>query len=274
MLKKIEEKIYKFKSLLIRIDDIAPNMNWTAMNELDKLFSKKNIKPLLGVIPNNKDKELLKNRFNKRFWRRISIWQKKGWEICMHGYDHIYINSKNKNDFFAYNGNSEFAGLSYLKQYKKIKKGLNIFRRNKIKVRCFFAPNHSYDLNTFKALKKNKIFEVVDGYGLFPYTKFEIKFIPQLFFNNNITLPYGVNCTQIHLNKWTKDDYNKFRLFINKNQKSIISYDEALNKIKNSFINKTFNLLIKILLINLRKIIRIFKFSIKIFKFSIKEVQK
>ena len=62
---------------------------------------------------------------------------------------------------------------------------------------------------------------------------------------------------------WTKDDYNKFKLFINKNQKRIISYDEALNKIKNSFINKTFNLLIKILLINLRKTIRIFKFGIK-----------
>jgi hypothetical protein len=262
VLKKIEEKIYKYKSLLIRIDDIAPNMNWQVMNKVDKLLSKKNIKPILGVIPNNKDKELLKNKINKRFWRRVNRWQKKGWEICMHGYDHIYINGKNKNNFFSYNGDTEFAGLSYLKQDKKIKEGLNIFRRNKIKIRCFFAPNHTYDLNTFKALKKNKIFEIIDGYGLFPYIKFGIKFIPQLFYNN-ITLPYGINCTQIHLNNWTRDDYNKFSAFINKNHTSIISYDEALNKIKNSFLSKTVNFLIKTLLINLRKIIRIFKFSVK-----------
>ena len=45
----------KNTGLLIRFDDIAENMNWQFMDESEILFDKYNIKPLLGVIPNNKD---------------------------------------------------------------------------------------------------------------------------------------------------------------------------------------------------------------------------
>ena len=34
--------------LLIRIDDIAENMNWSLMNKCEVLFDQHNIKPLLG----------------------------------------------------------------------------------------------------------------------------------------------------------------------------------------------------------------------------------
>ena len=45
--------------LLIRIDDISSHMNWKLMNKSEALFDEYNIKPLLGVIPNNKDREFL-----------------------------------------------------------------------------------------------------------------------------------------------------------------------------------------------------------------------
>ena len=54
-------------------------------------------------------------------------------------------------------------------QKSKIKKGLEIFNNEQINIRSFFAPNHTYDLNTFKALKENGINIVIDGYGLLPY---------------------------------------------------------------------------------------------------------
>ena len=43
--------------IVIRFDDIAPNMNWTMMEKCEELFDMYNIKPVLGVIPNNQDKE-------------------------------------------------------------------------------------------------------------------------------------------------------------------------------------------------------------------------
>ena len=50
--------IKKNTGLLIRFDDIAENMNWELMDRCEILLKKYDIKPVLGVIPNNKDEEL------------------------------------------------------------------------------------------------------------------------------------------------------------------------------------------------------------------------
>ena len=39
--------------IIIRLDDIAPNMNWDMMKRTKDLFKKYNVKPLIGVIPKN-----------------------------------------------------------------------------------------------------------------------------------------------------------------------------------------------------------------------------
>ena len=41
--------------ILIRIDDVCENMDWELMKKLEVLFDRYSIKPVLGVIPNNKD---------------------------------------------------------------------------------------------------------------------------------------------------------------------------------------------------------------------------
>ena len=45
--------------ILIRFDDIAPNMNWAMMDKCQNLLNSYDIKPVLGVIPNNEDPDLL-----------------------------------------------------------------------------------------------------------------------------------------------------------------------------------------------------------------------
>ena len=94
--------------------------------------------------------------------------------------------SNNKKDIFNYGGNSEFYGLEYSEQLSKIKSGLQEFNKRNIKIRSFFAPNHIYDENTLKALKVSGIKIVIDGYGLFPYFKDQILFVPQLFYKEVI----------------------------------------------------------------------------------------
>lgn len=59
MFKRIKEYISENTGILIRLDDIAENMNWDLMEKSEVLFDKYKIKPVLGVIPNNKDSELL-----------------------------------------------------------------------------------------------------------------------------------------------------------------------------------------------------------------------
>ena len=76
----------------------------------------------------------------------------------MHGYNHIYGQKTYKKDYFRYGGRSEFYGEPLHIQLEKINKGLEIFKKNKINIRSFFAPNHTYDENTFVALKKSGIY--------------------------------------------------------------------------------------------------------------------
>jgi len=63
--------------LIIRLDDIAENMNWDLMNKCEILFDNYNIKPLLGIVPNNKDKELLTIKKIQIFGKKYYFGKKK-----------------------------------------------------------------------------------------------------------------------------------------------------------------------------------------------------
>ena len=234
-------KIMKYNTgILIRFDDVAPNMNWAMMEKCEVLLNKFNIKPVLGVIPNNQDSELMKYPIRNEFWDIVKKWQSENWSIAMHGYAHLYDTDTFKKDYFGYGGRSEFFGHSYEDQILKLKKGLKIFHDNSIKVKTFFAPNHTYDLNTLKALKECNIKIIIDGYGLFPYYKFGLLFIPQLFYKE-ILLPFGIQSTQIHLNYWDNKYLQNFEYFINKNHNKVVDINYILDLAEPSFFKNSIN---------------------------------
>mgnify|MGYP006102763773 FL=1 len=245
--------IKKNTGLLIRIDDVAECMNWKFMDKCETLFDEMNIKPLVGVIPDNEDQELLKYPNNNNFWSRVRSWKNKGWEISMHGFNHVYDNNTKFKDYFNYGGNSEFFGHKYLDQLNKIKLGKKKFYNEGITIKSFFAPNHTYDKNTFKALCENNIKVVIDGYGLFPYKAHDLIFIPQLF-HKEIMLPFGIQSTQIHLNYWDEEYFNNFKKFVQNYRNKIMDYKQILETVsENSFKNATKHLL-KFALLNVRKL--------------------
>ena len=241
MLSKIKNYITDNTGILIRIDDIAENMNWDIMDKSELLFEKYSIKPVLGVIPNNKDAEFLAYPKKNDFWDKVRRWKDKGWEIAMHGYTHVYDKMcKKTDDYFNYGGGSEFTGHSLDTQMSRIKNGLKKFEEEKIKIRAFFAPNQTYDKNTFVALKNCGINEVIDGYGLMPYTENNIKFVPQLI-DKVLLLPFGIQSTKLHLNMWSQNDFDNFEKFFKKNSDKIITYDQALKKINDNLFYKFVN---------------------------------
>ena len=254
MFARIKKYISDNTGILIRLDDIAENMNWDLMEKSEILFDKYKIKPVLGVIPNNQDRELLSYPRKNNFWDIVRAWKDKGWKIAMHGLTHVYDKDTQKKDYFGYGGRSEFCGHSLEVQTDRIKKGLKKFSEEKIEIKSFFAPNHTYDKNTFNALKNSGINEVIDGYGLMPYTEKDIKFIPQLFYKV-IVLPFGIQTTQIHLNYWKQKDFDIFEKFVVKNLNNIITYDQAIEKVNNNLFYKSINILTKKIL-QLKRIIK------------------
>ena len=241
------------RGTLIRIDDIAENMNWHIMNKIETLFDKYEIKPVMGVIPNNKDPELLRFPKEENFWQKVKVWQKKNWEIAMHGYSHEYEIDTKKKDFFKLGGKSEFFGKNLQDQMEKIQYGLKVFDSKEITIRSFFAPNHTYDENTFLALKECKINIVIDGYGIRPYKENQITFIPQLFYRL-LSLPFAFQTTQLHINSWNEDDFISFEKYIIENKKKIITFEEILEKSSESLITNFINKFLKYILIFLRSL--------------------
>ena len=245
MFSKIKNYITENTGILIRLDDIAENMNWDLMEKSELLFEKYEIKPVLGVIPNNKDNDLLLYPKKDDFWKLVRKWKEKGWEISMHGSTHVYDKNSNNKDYFGYGGDSEFYGHSLETQISKIENGLKKFSDEKIKIRSFFAPNHTYDRNTFAALKNSGINQIIDGYGVMPYSENGIKFIPQLFYKTYF-LPFGIQSTQIHLNSWNKNDYLKFESLLNKKLKNIITLGKAVEKVNSGRFCLTLNKIVEL----------------------------
>ena len=70
--------------LLIRIDDVTDHMNWELMDKCEELFDKFEIKPLLGVIPNNQDLEFKNFPKRENFWGIVRNCKRKDGKFqCM-----------------------------------------------------------------------------------------------------------------------------------------------------------------------------------------------
>lgn len=199
------------KKYLIRVDDICNGCNLKNFLKFKKILLKYKIKPIIAVIPNNRDPNLLYQKLetNKIFWKRIkNLQQNLGWTIGMHGYNHIYSNSNS--GMLKINKFSEFAGVSEKIQSLKIKEGIKIFKKYKIFPQLFIAPAHSFDSNTLKSLKKNSIDCISDGFFKFPgIDNNNVMWIPQQlwsFQNKN----QGIWTINFHINNWKKKDFDFF----------------------------------------------------------------
>ena len=162
--------------IAVRMDDITPDMDWRKFDRFKALLDQYGIKPLIGVVPDNKDANLCKDAPKADFWERIIQIQQQGWIIAMHGYHHVYTTAKG--GCFPLNRQSEFAGLSFETQSRMLREARAILEAHNISTDFFMAPSHSYDANTIKALKQNGFFRITDGFGTQPYVWQGMTFYP------------------------------------------------------------------------------------------------
>lgn len=210
---------------LIRLDDASEYMDINKWNRMEKLLDKYNIKPIVGVIPDNRDESLVKQyNLDEGFWDKVKKWQYKEWEIALHGYDHICITQSG--GINPINPRSEFAGVSLDEQKKKIKKGLNIFKQKAVETKIFFAPSHTFDTNTIKALKEESNIRIIsDTIANDIYKRDEIYFIPQQ--SGEVRkLPFKITTFCYHPNTMNQKDFLKIEEFLQLNHKKFVSVRE------------------------------------------------
>ena len=212
------------KRYLIRLDDACETMNLENWIKIEKILDKYNIKPIVGVIPNNRDKNLIFQEKEDNFWEKVRKWKNKNWTIALHGYDHVYLTAEG--GINPIHRRSEFAGVSLEKQKEKLKEGVIIFNKNGINPEIFFAPSHTFDLNTLNALKEETEIRVIsDTFSLKPYKLKDISFIPQQF-GKVRDFPIGIVTFCYHPNIMTVEEFDILENFLEENSKYFIEYHQ------------------------------------------------
>ena len=192
--------------IAIRMDDITPDMDWVAFYRVKEILDRAGIKPLLGIVPDNRDPNLHKSDSREDFWELMRNLQADGWCMALHGMHHIYTSEKG--GLFPLNNLSEYVGLPYATQDEMIRRGKEILEQNGIQTTLFMAPAHSYDKNTLKALVKNGFQGVTDGFGTCPYLYRGLIFYPISFrMEKTLQKESGYSTMVLHANTMTEKDF-------------------------------------------------------------------
>lgn len=166
---------------LIRLDDACPYMDREKWQRMEDILDRYGVKPLVGIIPANADPKTMIEPEDHGFWEKAHSWEKKGWQIALHGYDHVCISDGGMEGVNPFWKRSEFAGLSLEQQQEKIRKGYAVLKEQGFEPKYFFAPSHTFDENTLDALRKETEIRIVsDTIGRYPYKRKDFVYIPQI----------------------------------------------------------------------------------------------
>lgn len=213
--------------IAIRLDDITPDMDWEKFRRLEKLLDKYQIAPLLGVVPDNQDKNLSRKPAISDFDKEVKKWKEKGYSLALHGWKHIYTTKKG--GLFPLNNFSEFAGVDKNTQRSMIIDGKEKLKKMGIETDIFMAPAHSFDKNTLEVLKETGFCYLTDGFGTRPYQWKGLTFLPISFQKSkDVKKEDGYTTLVFHTNTMNDNDFVNTEKLFEEHKKDFISYKEYL----------------------------------------------
>ncbi len=224
------------RKIVIRIDDICPEMNWAAFERFERLLDVYSIKPLIGVIPFNHDKQLmareeLRNpdfKDEKLYAEWLQKKKAEGWSIALHGCYHVYTSKIG--GIFPLNGFSEFAGVNYKRQKKMISRGKEKLKELGVHSDIFMAPGHAYDEDTLKALRSCGFKYVTDGYGEGPYMYKGLKFLPIAMLRSfEMKAPIGITTFVVHTWEMKDSDFDEYEKLFEENRDRFVDYERMIS---------------------------------------------
>ncbi len=213
---------------LIRLDDASEYWDREKWFRISALLNKYKIKPIFGIIPENKDPSLLSYPKDDTFWNVVQQWIANGYTPALHSYEHIYhtecaginpVNSK-----------SEFAGLSLEKQLLKIRRGNAILLEHGINAEIFFALAHTFDQNTLEAIKRETDIRIVsDTIATDIYYRDGLYFIPQQA-GMVRKMPFKTVTFCYHPNTMSEKEFLELEAFLEKHSQEFTSYSKLTLK--------------------------------------------
>lgn len=222
--------------ITVRLDDITPDMDWQRFFKFKALLDKYQVKPLIGIVPDNQDENLKGTNEGapEDFYGYIKELEKQGWQIAMHGFRHIYTTKKG--GMFPLNNFSEFAGLPYEQQKEMLQAGKKLLKEKGIETSLFMAPAHSYDQNTLRALRETGFSGLTDGFGVRPYRWKGLIFYPISFQLSRTLRQTGPDAKErystmvVHTGTVKEEELGRYEEYFRKKDIEWISFGEYLKQ--------------------------------------------
>ena len=203
-----------------------PDHGLGGLGQIEPLLVELDVRPIMAVVPENRDPHLVFSRGADDFWDRVRAWQNRGWAIGLHGCHHLYVNREP--GILRLNPRSEFAGLPYLEQFRKLSRGLECFGREGVRADAWVAPAHSFDGATILALKALGLPVISDGMAFSPYMDtVGLTWVPQQFARMR-SLPFGVWTFCYHVNGISPGGMAAFKHSLQRLHPRMITLTEAV----------------------------------------------
>lgn len=209
---------------IVRFDDICPTMDWCAWSRIEPVLHEHGVKPIMAVVPDNRDPHLVAGEAVPDFWARVRRWQAQGWIIALHGHQHLYT-TRNPG-LVGINRFSEFAGLPEATQRDKLQRALAMFAREGVRADAWVAPAHSFDELTLKLLLEAGIGVVSDGFYRRPVRHLGALWVPQQLWRFR-PMPAGLWTVCYHCNGFSNAAVEGFARDIAQYATRIVSMVEA-----------------------------------------------
>jgi len=194
-------------------------IGWKRFREIIEEFD---LKPILGVIPDNRDSELTVENSDPGFWDEMRAMEKAGATIALHGFQHL-CESPNPG-LIPLHRRTEFAGVEEATQRTWIRSGLEILRSHRLNPRIFIAPRHGFDRATLKVLKTEGLPYISDGFARTPFVKHGVCWIPQQLWRP-VEKPAGLWTICIHPNTSGNSLARNLRTFVQQHAQNFTSFD-------------------------------------------------
>jgi predicted deacetylase len=210
---------------LLRFDDLCPTMSRSRWEQFLPLIQEFKIKPILAVVPDNKDRDLERGDPDPEFWAQMRAMESAGATIALHGYRHL-CRSKGKS-LVPLHRLSEFAGLPTDTQRQWILAGLHILRGHGLTPRVWVAPRHGFDRQTLRVLRDEGIELVSDGLARVPFRRDGLTWIPQQLWEP-VEKSKGLWTICVHPNSARGSKVEKLSAFLRKHAAQFTSVDSIL----------------------------------------------
>jgi hypothetical protein len=162
---------------LLRFDDLCPTVSHPRWQRFLPLIEEFSLRPILAVVPDNQDRELILSPPDPEFWARMRAMEAAGAAIALHGYRHLCQSLGQS--LLPLHRHTEFAGVEEETQSEWIRDGLGILRGQGLNPRIFVAPRHGFDQATLRVLSLQGIPLLSDGFARLPFTRGGLTWIPQ-----------------------------------------------------------------------------------------------